>query len=98
MVNGDGSSHEISSQMLPEIEANFRNGSVFFEIYCEKQKGVIVKILSKIENMNLDVANTSVSPYGTLAHYITITAEMKKDFNMKVEDIVNGLRLALQTA
>ncbi|KAM7490293.1 hypothetical protein LguiA_033214 [Lonicera macranthoides] len=100
--DGDGSSHEIfgesSSQKLPEIEARFCNGSVFFKIHCEKQKGVIVKITSAIENMNLAVANTSVSPFGTLAHDVTITAEMEKDFDMIVEDIVNGLRLALQTA
>ncbi|KAM7493190.1 hypothetical protein LguiB_027799 [Lonicera macranthoides] len=81
--DGDGSSHEIfgesSSRKLPEIEARFCNGSVFFKIHCEKQKGVIVKIISAIENMNLAVANTSVSPFGTLAHDVTITAEMEKD-------------------
>ncbi|KAM7493189.1 hypothetical protein LguiB_027798 [Lonicera macranthoides] len=100
--DGDGSSHEISGetsgQQLPEIEARFCNGSIFFKIHCEKQKGVIMKIITEIENMNLAVANTSVSPFGTLAHEITITAEMEKDFNMAVEDIVNGLRLAMQTA
>ncbi|KAM7493186.1 hypothetical protein LguiB_027795 [Lonicera macranthoides] len=84
--DGDGSSHEIfgesSSQKLPEIEARFCNGSVFFKIHCERQKGVIVKIISAIENMNLAVANTSVSPFGTLAHDVTITAEVELLFEL----------------
>ncbi|KAM7493192.1 hypothetical protein LguiB_027801 [Lonicera macranthoides] len=98
--DGDRSSHEFSGetsgQKLPEIEARLCDGSVLFKIHCEKQKGVIMKIITEIENMNLTVANTSVSPFGTLAHAITITAEMEKDFDITVENIVNGLRLALQ--
>ncbi|KAM7529873.1 hypothetical protein LguiB_033283 [Lonicera macranthoides] len=100
--DGDGSSHgisgETSSQQLPEIEARFCDGSVLFKIHCEKQKQVIVKIITEIESMNLAVASTTVSPFGTLAYDITITAEMEKDFDMTVEDIVNGLRSALQIA
>lgn len=78
--DGDGSSHEISGktsgQQLPEIEARFCDESVLLKIHCEKQKGVIVKIITEIENMNLAVANTTVSPFGTLAHDITIFAEV----------------------
>ncbi|KAM7490302.1 hypothetical protein LguiA_033223 [Lonicera macranthoides] len=100
--DGDRSSHEFSGatsgQKLPEIEARLCDGSVVFKIRCEKQKGVIMKIITEIENMNLTVANTSVSPFGTLAHAITITAEMEKDFDMTLENIVNGLRLVLQMA
>ncbi|GFY90966.1 basic helix-loop-helix (bHLH) DNA-binding superfamily protein [Actinidia rufa] len=64
-----------ASKPLPEIEARVCNKSVLLRIHCEKHKGVLVKILSEMENLNLSVINTSVVRFGTLALDITIIAE-----------------------
>lgn len=65
-----------ASKSLPEIEARVCNKSVLLRIHCEKHKGVLVKILSEMENLNLSVINTSVVRFGTLALDITIIAEV----------------------
>ncbi|KAK2981252.1 hypothetical protein RJ640_030641, partial [Escallonia rubra] len=81
LVEDEGSSDEnslgsCSENSLPEIEARVCDKSVLLRIHCEKRKGVLVKILSEVEKLNLSVANTSVSPFGTLALDITIIAEV----------------------
>ncbi|KAK3011181.1 hypothetical protein RJ639_011460 [Escallonia herrerae] len=81
LVEDEGSSDEnplgsCNENSLPEIEARVCDKSVLLRIHCEKRKGVLVKILSEVEKLNLSVANTSVSPFGTLALDITIIAEV----------------------
>lgn len=73
LVDGCGGSDE----PLPEIEARVCDKSILIRIHCEKHKGVLVKILSEIEKMNLAIVNTSVASFGTLALDITIIAEVR---------------------
>ncbi|KAM7520337.1 hypothetical protein LguiB_019299 [Lonicera macranthoides] len=91
-VDGGGGPDE----PLPEIEARVCDKSILIRIHCEKHKGVLVKILSEIEKMNLAIVNTSVAPFGTLALDITIIAEMEKEFNMTLNDVVRSLRSAVR--
>ncbi|XP_057501666.1 transcription factor bHLH18-like [Actinidia eriantha] len=85
-----------ASKPLPEIEARVCNKSVLLRIHCEKHKGVLVKILSEMENLNLSVINTSVVRFGTLALDITIIAEMETEFCLTVKDLVRNLRPTLR--
>ncbi|KAK4426487.1 Transcription factor [Sesamum alatum] len=99
MVEDEGSSDEKSGssdeQPLPEIEARVCNSHILLRVHCEKHKGVLVNLLSKVEKLNLTVVNTNVTPFGSLALDITIFAEMEKEFNLTVKDVVKRLRLAL---
>ncbi|CAK9150593.1 unnamed protein product [Ilex paraguariensis] len=85
-----------SDESLPEIEARFCDKNVLLRIHCEKQKGVLVKILTQIDKLNLGVVNTSVSLFGGLALDITIIAEMEKEFSMTVKDVVKSLSSVLK--
>ncbi|KAM7516390.1 hypothetical protein LguiA_005973 [Lonicera macranthoides] len=101
-IEDEGSSDEnnsnggSSNDHLPEIEARISDKSVLIRIHCEKHKGVLVKILSEIEKMNLAILNTSVLPFGTLALDVTIIAEMEQEFNMTLKGIVSSLRSAVR--
>lgn len=81
IVEDEGSSDEKScrgsdGQSLPEIRARVCNKSVLLKIHLEKRKGILVKILTEVEKLNLAVVNTSVIPFGSLTLDITVIAEV----------------------
>ncbi|KAI3462635.1 hypothetical protein Pfo_019298 [Paulownia fortunei] len=100
VLEDEGSSYEKSGsseeQPLPEIEARVCNNHVLLRVHCENQKGLLVNLLSKVEKLNLAVVNTNIATFGSLAFDITITAEMEKEFNLTVKEVVKRLRAALQ--
>ncbi|KAG8373811.1 hypothetical protein BUALT_Bualt11G0063900 [Buddleja alternifolia] len=100
MLEDEGSSDEKSGcydeQPLPEIEARVCNNHILLRVHCEKQKGVLVNLLNKVEKLNLSVVNTNVTPFGSLALDITILAEMEKEFSLTVKEVVKRLRAALK--
>ncbi|KAL2246804.1 UNVERIFIED_CONTAM: Transcription factor bHLH19 [Sesamum indicum] len=91
MVEDEGSSDEKSGssdeQPLPEIEARVCNSHILLRVHCEKHKGVLVNLLSKVEKLNLTVVNTNVTPFGSLALDITIVAEVIKISIFKLKSI-----------
>ncbi|KAL2551698.1 transcription factor bHLH [Forsythia ovata] len=98
LVVDDVGSSSSEQQSIPSIEARVCNKHVLFRIHCEKRKGVLVKILGEIEELNLDVVNTSVVPFGSSSLDITIIAEKEKDFSLEVKEIVQNLYAVLQPA
>ncbi|KAG8373809.1 hypothetical protein BUALT_Bualt11G0063700 [Buddleja alternifolia] len=84
-------------QSLPEIEARICNNNILLKVLCEKQKGVLLNLLSKVEKLNLAVVNTNVTTFGNLSLDVTIIAEMEKDFNLTMKEVVKGLLAALQS-
>ncbi|KAL3618928.1 hypothetical protein CASFOL_037156 [Castilleja foliolosa] len=95
VVDGDNSStNEIK---FPEIEARVREKSVLFKILCQKRKGLLGKILSKVDKLDLVVVNIAVTPFGSLALDISIIAEMGK-LRHSTNDMVAALRSAVEGA
>lgn len=81
---------------MPEIQARVSDKNVLIRIHCEKQNGLLVKLLSKLQELQLSVVNSSVLPFGNFAVDITIVAQMDAEFSMTVKDLVSKLRLDLQ--
>ncbi|CAI0430708.1 unnamed protein product [Linum tenue] len=79
---------------LPEIEARASERDVMIRIHCEKQPGVLAKVLSEVESLRLSIVNSSVLPFGNSTLDITIVAQMDGEFSMKVIELVKNLRLA----
>ncbi|XP_022773906.1 transcription factor bHLH18-like [Durio zibethinus] len=90
--NSDGRS---SNAALPEIEARVSDDDVLIRIHCEKQKGLVAKILIEIENLHLSVVNSSVLPFGNSTLDMTIIAQKDAEFKLTVKDLVKDLRVAL---
>ncbi|KAL3637732.1 hypothetical protein CASFOL_018180 [Castilleja foliolosa] len=95
MVEDEGSSDESKELPLPEIEARVCNNQILLRVQCERQKGVLVNLLGKVEKLNLSVVSTNLTTFGSLALDVTILAEMEKEFNLTVKEVVKRLREAL---
>ncbi|KAL3813731.1 hypothetical protein ACJIZ3_014999 [Penstemon smallii] len=87
--------NELAAPLL-KIEAKVNNRSILLKILCEKNKGLLVKILGVVEKLNLEVVSTNAVPFGSVALDITIVVEMEKDFNVPVKDVVIAIRSALR--
>ncbi|CAA0843082.1 Transcription factor bHLH25 [Striga hermonthica] len=95
----EGSSDDTSAELpLPEIEARASNNHLLLRVHCQKHKGVLVNLLTNIEMLNMAVINTNVTPFGNFALHITIVAEMEKEFNLSMKQVVKRLRAALKLA
>ncbi|XP_027344889.1 transcription factor NAI1-like isoform X2 [Abrus precatorius] len=86
-----------SNEILPEIKVRVLQKDVLIIIHCEKQKGIMLKILSHLENLNLSVVNSSVLRFGKSTLDITIIAQMGDGYNMTVDELVKTLRVAILT-
>ncbi|XP_058729859.1 transcription factor bHLH25-like [Vicia villosa] len=87
----------ISTDSLPEVKAIVSKMEVLIKIHCEKQNGVLVKILTHIENLHLSVKSSSVLEFGKSTFGITIVAQMGDGYNITVDDLVKSLITAIST-
>ncbi|CAI9102125.1 OLC1v1000347C2 [Oldenlandia corymbosa var. corymbosa] len=94
--NGRNSNIKEQQQpLLPEIEAKVSDKKVLLRVHCENHKGVLVKLISEVEKLNLAITNTSVAVFGSFALDITIIAEMEQEFNTTTKELVRSLQSAL---
>ncbi|KAL3538169.1 hypothetical protein ACH5RR_001535 [Cinchona calisaya] len=100
LLEDEGSSDETGGgpdeQPLPEIEAKICDKNVLLRIHCENHKGVLIKIFSEVDKLDLAITSISVAPFGSLTLDITIIAEMEKEFNLTIKELVECLRSTLQ--
>ncbi|KDP32145.1 hypothetical protein JCGZ_12606 [Jatropha curcas] len=88
--NSDGG----SDSALPEIEARASDKDVLIRIHCDKQQGILPRILNEVENLRLSITNSTVLPFGNSTLDVTIIAQMDTEFSMAMKDLVKNLRLA----
>ncbi|CAA2970107.1 transcription factor bHLH18-like [Olea europaea subsp. europaea] len=81
---------------LPEIEARFSGKEVLIRVHCERKKGVLEKIVSEIEKLNLSVVNSSAMAFGDSAMDVTIIAQMDEEFTTPLKDFVKNLHAAFK--
>ncbi|GAB4848843.1 hypothetical protein Ancab_003637 [Ancistrocladus abbreviatus] len=103
LIEDDAASSEENSKrnsddMLPEIEARVSDKSVLIRIHCEKQQGLLAKILCEIEKLHLTVINSSALKFGNCDLVITIIAQMEGEVSVTAKDLVKKLRFAFQLA
>ncbi|CAN1777353.1 Transcription factor bHLH25 [Linum perenne] len=79
---------------LPEIEAKTSERDIMIRIHCEKQDGVVAKLMYQVESLNLSILNTTVLPFANSTLHITLIAQMDGEFPMTVKEVVKNLRLA----
>uniref|UniRef100_A0A0D9Y1R0 BHLH domain-containing protein n=1 Tax=Leersia perrieri TaxID=77586 RepID=A0A0D9Y1R0_9ORYZ len=73
---GEGSSSSTTAALrLPEIEARLSEKSVLLRIHCGNSRGMLVRLLSEVEDLKLGITHTSVMPFPASTVIITITAK-----------------------
>jgi hypothetical protein len=62
---------------LPEIEARLSERSVLLlRIHCYSARGLLVRVISEVEQMQLSITHTNVMPFPASTAIITITAKV----------------------
>ncbi|KAK4267610.1 hypothetical protein QN277_024365 [Acacia crassicarpa] len=77
---------------LPEMEAKVSENQVLIRIHCERRSDMMLKMAEILEYVNLSVLSCSSLAFGNSAFSITIVAQMKEKYNMKVNDLIKYLR------
>ncbi|GMI98043.1 hypothetical protein like AT4G37850 [Hibiscus trionum] len=90
----DNSNGQSSDLALPEIEARFADADVLIRIHCEKQQGIVAKILNEFDSLHLSIVNSSVLSFGDSTLDITIIAQKDDEFKLTVKDLVKDIRVA----
>ncbi|XP_048569171.1 transcription factor bHLH19-like [Triticum urartu] len=82
---------------LPEIEVRFSETGVMVRILCHDVQGVVVRVLSEVEEgLHLTVTHANVMPFTACTVIITITAKVDEGFTVTAEEIVGRLNSVLQ--
>ncbi|CAL0308806.1 unnamed protein product [Lupinus luteus] len=89
--------YEGNDNIIPEIRVRVLHKEVLIIIHCEKQKGIMVKIMSHLENLHLSIVNSSVLPFGKSTLDITIIAQMGDRYKRTIDEVVKSLRLVILT-
>ncbi|CAK8539580.1 unnamed protein product [Lathyrus sativus] len=80
------------SESLSHVDARVLDKDVLIRFLCQKQKGVLIKLLKEIQKLDLCVVNSTVLPFGDSIN-ITIVAKMETGYSM-TNDLVKNLRVA----
>jgi hypothetical protein len=79
-TTGTGSKGEAvnkSDDESPKIEVDLRGKTILLRVVCREKKGVLIMVLTELENHGLSIINTNVVPFAESSLNITITAQVK---------------------
>ncbi|VAI24878.1 hypothetical protein VPH35_086798 [Triticum aestivum] len=93
---GPSGSRSGSGYSSPDIEASIRGNTALLNICCKKRRGVLVMILSELENQGLSIINTNVIPFTDSCLNITITAKIEEG-GLSAVELVKNLKMALRS-
>ncbi|AES86521.2 hypothetical protein MtrunA17_Chr4g0002831 [Medicago truncatula] len=96
-VNSDEYNCGTGDNTLPEIKARVSKKDVLVIVHCEKQKGILLKILTHLASLHLSVVNSSVLQFGKSILDITIICKMGDGYNISVNELVKTLRMVIST-
>ncbi|KAF8673842.1 hypothetical protein HU200_048601 [Digitaria exilis] len=95
-ASGSSGSAFAAGAFSPSVEASIHGDTVLLKINCRERRGVLVMIISELENQGLSIINTSVLPFTDSCLNITITAKIGEGFSTTVE-LVSNLTTALRS-
>ncbi|XP_034574895.2 uncharacterized protein [Setaria viridis] len=84
-----------AGRFSPTVEASIHGDTILLKICCKERRGVLVTLISELENQGLSIINTSVLPFTDSCLNITITAKIGEGFSTTVElvaDLTTALR------
>ncbi|XP_057723831.1 transcription factor bHLH25-like isoform X1 [Arachis stenosperma] len=79
---------------LPQVEAREWGQQVLLRIHCWKEEGILVRILSEIQSLQLMLLNSSVLSFGDSILDITIIVQAGEGYNLTLKELVKNLRTA----
>ncbi|XP_058728869.1 transcription factor bHLH25-like [Vicia villosa] len=86
-----------STSILPDVKTKMLQKEILLTIHCEKQKSVMLKILTKLKNLHLSIVSSSVLQFGKSTFDITIVAQMGDGYNITMDELVKTLTIVIMT-
>ncbi|KAL6883379.1 hypothetical protein ACP4OV_010793 [Aristida adscensionis] len=80
-----------SSGSSPAIKANIHGDTVLLKICCEERRGLLVMLVSQLENLGLSIINTNVLPFTDSYLNITITAKITEGFCTTADELIKNI-------
>lgn len=90
-----GCSSSTAPKPLLEIEARLSGNKILISIHCESFKGLLVKVLSELEELNVTVTHTNLMHFARSTSFITLNAQMEEGSNITADNVVRQLNSAL---
>ncbi|KAK9707467.1 hypothetical protein RND81_07G199100 [Saponaria officinalis] len=81
-------------EQMPEIEAKLCNKNLLIKMSFEKHDISLSRILGAVEKHHLTVSTVHASPFGDRTLDVTIIAQMEKEFDARLKDILEDVSLA----
>ncbi|KAJ1439592.1 Myc-type, basic helix-loop-helix [Sesbania bispinosa] len=83
---------EPTKKRFPIVEARVSAKDLLIRVMCENRKGIVIKLLTKLEAHNLSVLCSNVLPFGNSTLNIDIIAQVDHErFNMTMDDLVENV-------
>ncbi|KAJ4788036.1 basic helix-loop-helix (bHLH) DNA-binding superfamily protein [Rhynchospora pubera] len=89
------SSSSTGPKSLPEIEVRLLDRKILISIHCESFKGLLVKVLSELEELNVTVTQANFMPFSSSTSFITLTAQIEEGSNITADGVMRKLSSAL---
>jgi hypothetical protein len=70
-----GCSSSTEPKPLPEIEARLSGNTILISIHSECFKGLVVTVLSELEELNFEVTHTNLTPFSSATSFMTLHAQ-----------------------
>jgi hypothetical protein len=83
-----GSGGADGGMQLPEIEARLSERSVLLRIHCYSARGLLVRVISEVEQMQLSITHTNVMPFPASTAIITITAKASTSTIQRINNLI----------
>lgn len=90
-IENSNSGSSAENSRYPEIQVRLSARTVLVKIHCENTKGVLVKVLSEMEKLNLVVMNANAMPFIESFLDITVTAQMEEGSALTTKDLVKTI-------
>ncbi|KAJ1415467.1 Myc-type, basic helix-loop-helix [Sesbania bispinosa] len=80
------------TKRFPIVEARVSAKDLLIRVMCENRKGIVIKLLTKLEAHNLSVLCSNVLPFGNSTLNIDIVAQVDHEgFSMTMDDLVENV-------
>lgn len=80
---------------IQEIKVKISRPTILIKLHCNKEDGLVQRLLGEVGKLHVSVLDFRVIPFGTNTLDITILAEMENGFRSTVEDVEKQLEMAI---
>ncbi|KAJ1690078.1 hypothetical protein LUZ63_014233 [Rhynchospora breviuscula] len=94
-AGGLGCSSSTGPKPLPEIEVRLLDRKILISIHCESFKGLLVKVLSELDELNVTITHTNFMPFASSTSFITLTAQIEEGTNITADGVMRKMSSAL---